>query len=354
MEFDFPVPWPPGQRRPGAAECAQVRRRCSVPRPRAAQRGAHGHCAPGPRGARTAGRHGARWSCPAGTADAPPTPPSPGASDPAPLPAPLAARPGRAGRRRVDARRPARPEHPRVPPAAHRAGALWRALCCGAGAAGGARRAQGCGRCSWHRHTPRRGHGAPVLVQAAARGSPTARTRAHTLHNHTHTHAPPGAPPLRPCPPQGLAAPITDIERLAAREQRLLLAQPCAGSGAVLGGLKVGVKKLFMRRVRPHARTPDDSPSTRGRAHSCAPAVRTAAHTRPPATRTAPRVRTGQCTLAAQKGGRPAHPPRPQPHRQGTPAAALGGPRRAAAPCAHRPRAPAAPPLARTGHRRAC
>lgn len=54
---------------------------------------------------------------------------------------------------------------------------------------------------------------------------------------------------IRSAKAQGLAAPITDIDRLAATGQRLLLCQPHAGSCALLGGLKVGYKKLFIRRV---------------------------------------------------------------------------------------------------------
>lgn len=51
---------------------------------------------------------------------------------------------------------------------------------------------------------------------------------------------------------QGLRAPITDIWRLRSTDQLLYLQTAAAPSGSctVLGGLKVGKKKLFMHRVR--------------------------------------------------------------------------------------------------------
>lgn len=50
---------------------------------------------------------------------------------------------------------------------------------------------------------------------------------------------------------QGLRAPITDIWRLRSSDQRLYLqtAASAAGSCTLLGGLKVGGKKLFIHRV---------------------------------------------------------------------------------------------------------
>lgn len=49
---------------------------------------------------------------------------------------------------------------------------------------------------------------------------------------------------------QGLSAPITDMIRLRGTDQRLYLyASPCPGGMKVLGGLKVGLKKLFIRTV---------------------------------------------------------------------------------------------------------
>lgn len=50
---------------------------------------------------------------------------------------------------------------------------------------------------------------------------------------------------------QGLRAPITDIWRLRSSDQRLYLHTAAAPAGCcvVLGGLKVGKKKLFMHRV---------------------------------------------------------------------------------------------------------
>ena len=70
-------------------------------------------------------------------------------------------------------------------------------------------------------------------------------TRAHLHQAGALTYSPPPHPP-----PQDLPAPITDIERLASKGQRLLLCQPAPGSNVALGGLKVGVKKLFIRKVR--------------------------------------------------------------------------------------------------------
>jgi hypothetical protein len=43
--------------------------------------------------------------------------------------------------------------------------------------------------------------------------------------------------------------PITDIERLVTSGQALLLCVPRPGSNVLVGGLKVGVKRLFIRRV---------------------------------------------------------------------------------------------------------
>jgi hypothetical protein len=50
---------------------------------------------------------------------------------------------------------------------------------------------------------------------------------------------------------QGLKAPITDIWRLRSSDQRLYLQTAAAPAGCcvVLGGLKVGKKKLFLHRV---------------------------------------------------------------------------------------------------------
>ena len=70
-------------------------------------------------------------------------------------------------------------------------------------------------------------------------------TRARTYTRQAPSRTPPPHPP-----PQDLPAPITDIERLASKGQRLLLCQPAPGSNVALGGLKVGVKKLFIRKVR--------------------------------------------------------------------------------------------------------
>lgn len=49
---------------------------------------------------------------------------------------------------------------------------------------------------------------------------------------------------------QGLGAPITDIYKLRGTDQRLYLyATRQPGSTVVLGGLKIGTKKLFLRNV---------------------------------------------------------------------------------------------------------
>jgi hypothetical protein len=60
---------------------------------------------------------------------------------------------------------------------------------------------------------------------------------------------------LHPVFMQGLKAPITEIWRLRSSDQRLYLqtADAPAGSCVVLGGLKVGKKKLFLHRVCMHA-----------------------------------------------------------------------------------------------------
>lgn len=56
--------------------------------------------------------------------------------------------------------------------------------------------------------------------------------------------------PRLPILDQGLAAPITDLQRVVDTRQRLYLACRAVGSRlACLGGLKVGSKKLFTRRV---------------------------------------------------------------------------------------------------------
>ena len=50
---------------------------------------------------------------------------------------------------------------------------------------------------------------------------------------------------------QGLSAPITDLWRLQGTDQRLYLyATRGQGGTRVLGGIKTGTKKLFVRRVR--------------------------------------------------------------------------------------------------------
>jgi hypothetical protein len=52
---------------------------------------------------------------------------------------------------------------------------------------------------------------------------------------------------------QGLRAPITDIWRLRSSDQRLYLQTSETnkpGSTLLVGGLKVGKKKLFIHRVR--------------------------------------------------------------------------------------------------------
>jgi hypothetical protein len=49
---------------------------------------------------------------------------------------------------------------------------------------------------------------------------------------------------------QGLAGPITDVYRLRSTDQRLYLyATRHAGNTLLLGGLKVGKKRLFVRVV---------------------------------------------------------------------------------------------------------
>jgi len=54
-------------------------------------------------------------------------------------------------------------------------------------------------------------------------------------------------------PPQGLRTPVTDIYRLRSSDQRLYLhilpAAINSSSCTVLGGLKIGRKKLFLHRV---------------------------------------------------------------------------------------------------------
>lgn len=56
---------------------------------------------------------------------------------------------------------------------------------------------------------------------------------------------------LPPCEPlQSLGAPITDIWRLKSTDQRLYLYAVRRSSGtSVLGGIKIGKKKLFIRTV---------------------------------------------------------------------------------------------------------
>lgn len=56
---------------------------------------------------------------------------------------------------------------------------------------------------------------------------------------------------------QCLAQPITDIRRLRSTDQRLYIyVRQRPGSMVLLGGLKVGRKHLFIRKVRPtHAST---------------------------------------------------------------------------------------------------
>ncbi|GBF96780.1 alpha-tubulin n-acetyltransferase [Raphidocelis subcapitata] len=54
---------------------------------------------------------------------------------------------------------------------------------------------------------------------------------------------------LRSAKAQDLPVPITEIGRLAAAGQTLLLCLPHAGSGTLLGGLKIGRKRLFIRRA---------------------------------------------------------------------------------------------------------
>lgn len=54
-----------------------------------------------------------------------------------------------------------------------------------------------------------------------------------------------------PSPLQGLRTPITDVVRLCGQDQRLyLIARATADGMTVLGGLKVGHKRLFIRDVR--------------------------------------------------------------------------------------------------------
>lgn len=54
---------------------------------------------------------------------------------------------------------------------------------------------------------------------------------------------------------QGLGAPVTDIYKLRSTDQRLYLYMyRQSNKTVVLGGLKVGTKRLFMRTVRACAR----------------------------------------------------------------------------------------------------